>query len=204
MITFTSADTSARRALSTGDPPRLDMGDAQLLRVMHGRANAFGVTLASVARKTRQTPTSVTSTHRLEVTLNAFYTPCGVTSVGTAVIIEAHCTPDKEFLYALRRDFGWNTQLKHHVANAVVMFLYALRRDFGWNAGSTAPVPRSAGQCFYTPCGVTSVGTTPDSGAGRCFHPSRFYTPCGVTSVGTQRSTHGRPLGSNVSIRLAA
>ena len=37
------------------------------------------------------------------------------------------------FLYALRRDFGWNRVVHRIDRYTTWQFLYALRRDFGWN-----------------------------------------------------------------------
>ena len=40
----------------------------------------------------------------------------------------------EQFLYALRRDFGWNAMVYLEFGRKRQRaFLYALRRDFGWN-----------------------------------------------------------------------
>ena len=110
-----------------------------------------------------------------------------------------------EFLYALRRDLGWNIAAEEHNYNITTVFLYALRRDLVWNLHHQAMLCRRA---HY----AVSIRPSRDlvwnpAYSRRCFahRRSSFYTPFGVTSFRTpQRSHSSGPLRGVVSIRLTA
>jgi hypothetical protein len=88
-------------------------------------------------------------------------------------------------------------------SNGDNLFLYALWRDVDWNFSARGAVLLML-TCFYTPCGVTLIGTIYFSLDDMV--PERFYTPCGVTLIGTSiRSAHGQHVREAlVSIRLVA
>ena len=92
-------------------------------------------------------------------TSSGFYTPVGVTSVGThATGTFVRIAMIAAFLYACRRDFVWNDVLAVAGPRHDAMFLYACRRDFVWNIAGPGGTWRPSAS-FYTPVGVTSVGT---------------------------------------------
>jgi hypothetical protein len=104
----------------------------------------------------------------------SFYTPCGVTLIGTTMA---------------------------SVPCRIALFLYALWRDVDWNTASSSHALRA--WRFYTPCGVTLIGTVVVATVMVAIATMSFYTPCGVTLIGTSED-RARAHYFMVSIRLVA